>query len=258
MLTRARLVVLLIAIAAGGGAIWFSGQMQPPPIVQAPAPAIQTSEVLVAAKDIEPGQRIQAADVKWQAWPAGAAPAGTIARAGGGNAINEIQGAFVRTSILAGDPIRMDKLIRADGSGYMAALVKPGMRAISAEISPENGVGGFVLPNDRVDVLLTRAEKLSAGREMYVSETILYDVRVLAIDQLVGEKAGQKVAIGKLATFELTPPQAERLALARRLGTISMALRGLTDQSKGRPDGRDLNESVEIVRFGVATPTLPK
>jgi pilus assembly protein CpaB len=166
----------------------------------------------------------------------------------------------VRASILTGDPIRMDKLIRADGSGYMAALVQPGMRAISAEISPENGVGGFVLPNDRVDVLLTRVEKLGAGRETFVSETILHDVRVLAIDQVVGEKSGQKVVIGKLATFELTLQQAERLALARRLGTISMALRALSDQNRNRADGygRDLNESVEIVRFGIATPTLPK
>lgn len=261
MLTKARLIVLFIAIAAGAGAIWFSGQMGPPTVVEAPAPIIQTSEVLVAAKDLEPGHRLQPGDLKWQAWPADAIPAGTLTRTSNANAMSDVQGAFARSPFTAGDPIRQERLIKSDGSGYMAALVGPGLRAVATEISPENGVGGFVLPNDRVDLLLTRAEKGGQGRELHVTETILYDVRVLAIDQMVGDKGGQKVAIGKIATLELTPKQTERLALARRLGTISLALRGLSDQSKSSKDGRDLNElseTIDIVRFGVATPTPTK
>src|SRR5260370_42203316 len=111
------------------------------------------------------------------------------------------------------------KLIRADGSGYMAALIRPGMRAISADISPEPGVGGFILPNDHVDVILPRLEK-SNGEDAFHSETILTNVRVLAIDQTVEEENGQRVVIGKIATLRLAPPQAERLAVAARLGAV--------------------------------------
>jgi pilus assembly protein CpaB len=258
--TKARLVVLLIAVAAGVGAIWFSGQLAPA-TVQVPVAAAPTTEVLVAAKTLDPGQRLEGADLKWQPWPAEAVPAGSLARASNGNAMTRLEGAFVRSSILAGEPVREDKLIKAEGSGYMAAIIRPGMRAIATEISPETGVGGFVLPNDRVDVLLTRAEKGGQGKDIFVTETILYDVRVLAIDQAVGEKADQKVVLGKIATLELDPRQAERLALARRLGTLSLALRGLSDQSGGKMAGRDLierSETIDIVRFGVGMSTAIK
>jgi pilus assembly protein CpaB len=252
---KARLIVLLIAVSAGAVALWLAGRIEPQVVeVPASAPAVQTTDVLVAARALEPGQRLQAADLRWQAWPTAALPSDPIARSQRGNAIGELQGALVRSAIMAGDPIREDRLIKADGSGYMAALVAPGMRAVATEITPENGVGGFVLPNDRVDVILTRAEKLRSGGEIYVSETILSDVRVLAIDHLTGEKAGQRVAVGKIATLELSPGHAERLALARRLGTISLALRGLAEQ---RPAGgaSDTTPAINIVRFGVASPS---
>ena len=260
MLTKARVLVLLIAIAAGAGAIWFSGQMAPSPPTQAPVatPAIKTTDVLVASKSLEPGQRLQAADLKWQPWPANSIPSEFITRNSSGNAMTELLGAFVRSSIFAGEPVRPDRLIKSDGSGYMAAMIGPGMRAIATEISPESGVGGFVLPNDHVDVLLTRGEKANQGRETFVTETILFDVRVLAIDQAVGEKAGQKVAVGKIATLELDPKQAERLALARRLGTISLSLRGLSDQRKVAMDGGDWTvrpDTIDVVRFGVGIAT---
>jgi Flp pilus assembly protein CpaB len=114
----------------------------------------------------------------------------------------------------------------------MAAVLDKGMRAISTEISPETGAGGFILPNDRVDVILSKrdreAEK-SGAAESHISETILSNIRILAIDQTLGEKDGQKVVIGKTATLELTPRQSETLALSRQLGTLSLALRSLAD-----------------------------
>ena len=114
------------------------------------------------------------------------------------------------------------------------------MRAVSTEISPETGAGGFILPNDRVDVILTRrdreAEK-AAGVEVHTSETILRNMRVLAIDQTVEEKNGQRVVVGKTATLELAPRQAETLALSRQLGTLSLALRSLA--RRRRRDARD-------------------
>ena len=128
--------------------------------------------------------------------------------------------------------MREAKLIKADGSGFMAAILPSGMRAISTEISPETGAGGFILPNDRVDVILSRRDREAekqAGVDVHTSETILSNVRVLAIDQTVEEKNGQRVVVGKTATLELTPRQAETLALSRQLGTLSLALRSLAD-----------------------------
>jgi pilus assembly protein CpaB len=139
------------------------------------------------------------------------------------------------------------------------------MRALSTEISPENGAGGFILPNDRVDVILTRRER-EAGRsagEGQTSETILTNVRVLAIDQTVEEKNGQRVVVGKTATLELTPRQTETLALSRQLGTLSLALRSLIDANRPEEpvadDGkRNSRNEVNMVRFGVTTTTSSK
>src|SRR2546425_4214108 len=147
----------------------------------------------------------------------------------------------------------------------MAAILPTGMRAVSTEISPETGAGGFILPNDRVDVILSRRPKdadRKADAEPASSETILTNVRVLAIDQTVEEKNGQRVVVGKTATLEVSPRQAETLALSRQLGTLSLALRSLVDfNSKDGPapdDGGGRRGSVNIVRFGVTTPTTTK
>src|SRR5262249_54017965 len=149
------------------------------------------------------------------------------------------------------------KLIRANGAaGYMAAILPSGMRAVSTEISPETGAGGFILPNDRVDVILSRraATDTRNANAQPTSETILTNVKVLAIDQTVEEKGGQRVVVGKTATLELAPRQAESLAQARQQGTLSLALRSLLDASKTEevrteePIGRG---GINTVRFGV-------
>jgi pilus assembly protein CpaB len=115
----------------------------------------------------------------------------------------------------------------------MAAILPTGMRAASVEIAPERSVGGFILPNDHVDVILTRrdkeAEATNGGIEVQVSETILTNVRVLAIGKTVEEKSGQTNVDGTVATLEVTPQMVERLALAHQLGTISLSLRSLVD-----------------------------
>jgi pilus assembly protein CpaB len=176
--------------------------------------------------------------------------------------MGEIAGSIVRTPFASGEPIREDKLIKAGGSGYMAALLPAGKRAFSFEITPETGVGGFVLPNDRVDLLLTRVQKSSSGLEVYTSDIILTDIRVLAIDQNVEERNGQRVIVGKIATVELTPRQTETLGVARRLGSISLVLRALTaNNNTSAPaddDASGLGQSgpINIVRFGNSTVTF--
>jgi pilus assembly protein CpaB len=144
----------------------------------------------------------------------------------------------------------------------MAAILPSGMRAISTEISPESGAGGFILPNDRVDVILSKREK-SADRsnpgDTVNSEIILSNVRVLAIDQTIEEKNGQKVVVGKTATLELKPEQSERLAQARQSGSLSLALRSLADakmtETRTEEERGAKRDSINIVRYGVQTTT---
>ena len=148
----------------------------------------------------------------------------------------------------------------------MAAILPSGMRAVATEISAETGAGGFVLPNDRVDVILSRrdreAERLT-GIEFQVAETLLSDVKVLAIDQHVEDKNGRAM-VGRTATLELTPRQVETLAMGRLMGTLSLALRSVADSdpskraqraAPGRAGGA---KRLNIVRFGVTTTTIPK
>jgi pilus assembly protein CpaB len=142
----------------------------------------------------------------------------------------------------------------------MAAILPSGKRAISIGVSPETGASGFILPNDHVDVVLTRRDRQAekaTGTEVHVSETILSDIRVLAIDQTVEEKNGQKVVVGKTATLELTPRQVETIELSRQTGTLSLALRSISDVGKGAKVENDSGsgKSVNVVRFGVSTVT---
>jgi len=234
-MNTARVVVLAIAVSAGGIAAFLaSGSDRKPAKVAAPVPQMQTTDVLVAKNDIPLGQTVTAADMKWQSWPAATASASFIRKNERADAIKDMTGSIVRSPFIAGEPIRENKLVKANGSGFMAAILPSGMRAVSTTISPETGAGGFILPNDRVDVLLSRREKSNDGHggETVSSDVVLSDVRVLAIDQTIEEKNGQKVVVGKTATLELKPKQAETLARSRQSGTLSLALRSLVDANK--------------------------
>jgi pilus assembly protein CpaB len=262
----ARVVVLGIALAAGGLAAFlaggFGGSAPPPP--PPPAPQIATAEVLVAAKDVGIGAALTPDDLQWQTWPATAVNAAFISKKDHPDAIQQYVGGIVRVPMAAGEPVRDNKVIRGKWSGYLAAVLPSGMRAYSTEISAETGAGGFILPNDHVDVILSHrdreAEKVT-GVETHVSETILTDVRVLAIDQLIQERDGQHVVVGKTATLELTQRQAELLAVARQTGTLSLTLRSLVDANAKKP-AEDLTPArgnrLNTIRFGVSTSTLSK
>jgi len=258
----ARLIILGVAIAAGGVAAYLASGMRQPEPAAPPRPAVETVDVLVAKSDLAAGQVITERDIGWQVWPRDAANAGFIKKTERPNAASEFVGAIVRSALVAGEPIRESKVVIGKGAGFMAAILPRGMRAVAIDVSPNTGAGGFILPNDHVDVVLTRRDKMaekSTGIEKYVSETILRNVRVLAVDQTVGEKDGEKVVIGKTATIELTPPQAETLALARQIGTLSLALRSLLDSPASAPEGGDAKNDgrINTVRYGVSTQTVP-
>jgi pilus assembly protein CpaB len=227
-MNTARIVVLTIAVGAGGIAAYLASGSDPQAPAQ-PTVQLQTVDVLVAKNDIGLGQSVTADDVQWQMWPAATASNSFIRRNERPEGIKDVMGSIARAPIIAGEPIREPKLVKTNGSGFMAAVLPSGMRAVSTEISPETGAGGFILPNDRVDVILSKREKGTSGSDFVSSEVILGNIRVLAIDQAPREKDGQNSVVGKTATLELKPGQAEALARARQSGTISLALRSLVD-----------------------------
>jgi pilus assembly protein CpaB len=262
-MNTARIVVLAIALGAGSIAAYLASGSDPAPPGPAAPIAIElpTVDVLVAKGDIALGQPVGPEDVQWQVWPAATASSQFIRRSDRPDASTQIAGSIARAPFIAGEPIRDMKLVRANGSGFMAAILPSGMRAISTEISPETGAGGFILPNDRVDVILSRREKNPDARnsaDTVNSEIILDNIRVLAIDQTIEEKNGQKVVVGKTATLELKPEQSESLARARQSGTLSLALRSLAD-ANAAPEADDARstkrDSINVVRFGVSTTT---
>ena len=260
----ARVVVLTVAIAAGGVAAMLAGRSDKPPEVKPEAVQVETIDVLVAKGDIPMGQALAPGDVQWQTWPTSASSGNFIRKNERPQAVEDLSGWIARVPFIAGEPIREAKLVNAKGSGFMAAILPTGMRAVSTQISPETGAGGFILPNDRVDVILTRrdanADKTGAG-DSRTSETVLTNIRVLAIDQNIEEKGGQKVVVGKTATLELSPSQAETLVLSQQIGSLSLSLRSVTDASKSEvPDDSKSNKknTVNVVRFGVSTQQTPK
>ena len=242
----------------GIAAFLAASNKEPAPPPPPPQAALETVEVLVAKSDLSRGQVVAAGDIGWQSWPAAAANSSFIKKSEQPNAMDQFVGAIVRVGMVAGDPIRGPYVVMAKGSGFMAAVLPEGMRAAAVDIAPDTSAGGFILPDDRVDVLLTRRDKdaeKQTGVEKYVSDTILRNIRVLAIDQTIDEK--NKTVLGKTATLELTEPQAEMLSLSRQVGTVSLALRSIRD-SKTTAEGvgdtsRDESGAINTVRFGVST-----
>src|ERR1700738_2187382 len=155
-MNTARIVVLTIAVGAGGIAAYLvSGSDNNKPVAAEPVTQLQTVDVLVAKSDIGLGQSVKPEDVQWQAWAAPAASGRLRRQHGRPGDTTHLVGPIARSPFIIGEPMREQKLVRANGSGFMAAILPTGMRAVSTEISPETGAGGFILPNDRADVILS-------------------------------------------------------------------------------------------------------
>lgn len=253
------------------------------------------AKVLVAAKDLKPGQRLTDADLAWKDWPvdevnpafitdgsvpikapptteeakaAAATVAGkpevagavaTVARVA--NTINtsggkaEFFGSVVREPILAGEPIVPRKIVRAGDSGYLAAYLEPGMRAMAISVTVETAAGGFILPGDRVDVLLTQERPGVEGSkdDKHASSTVMQNLKVLAIDQSTRAGDDEQAVVGATATLEVGPADAEALALAKSEGNLSLVLRSYADTAG--PSGRvrapkPQSTSVRVYRGG--------
>lgn len=265
----AHLVVAGIAVGAGILAAMLAGSgnreppAPPPQVAEVQAPP--TSEVLVAVGNIPIGGTLNAGNMDWRRWPADAIGPYFIQRSARPQARDELSGSIVRAPLSVGEPLNPARIITGPRSGFMAAILPHGKRAFAVQMDkPDSGVAGFILPNDRVDVLLTKRDR-SGTQETFVTDTILSNIRVLAIDQNIQEREGEKVVTGKTATLELDPRQTETLALAKQLGEISLALRSLTDapSADSTADAIDLQQrggAVTVVRYGVTVqvPVLGK
>ena len=258
----ARIAVIGIAVLSGAGAFFLAGR-KPAPVqisVPTPAPVLPTEEILVMSKDTPMGSVIlKNADFKWQIWPKEAVSPTMLTRSRNQTAEADVDGSIVRSAFVAGEPVRKDKLIKGAGSGFLSAILPSGMRAMAINIdtSGANAAGGFILPNDRVDILRTYRDEAAGGgnrADAFATETVLTNVKVLAIAQTIQEDNGKKTLTGNTATLELDPRQVEAITLAQRTGTLSLALRSLTDHNKvsETPVAAPEESSLTIVRFGVS------
>ena len=182
---------------------------------------------MVAAGELVQGQALDEKSLRWQSWPKESVSAGFISREAKPDALTSFTGALVRSHFVAGEPIREEKIARG-AAGMLAAMLPPGKRAVAIRVSAESTAGGFILPNDRVDVIQNISSS-AEGSPRTQSRTLLRNVRVLAVDQKADETKGQLVVVGKTATLEVSPAEAEIIASAQAAGTLSLALRSIAD-----------------------------
>jgi pilus assembly protein CpaB len=237
-----RLIILLVAAGAAIAAVFLVRSAQQPSQAEAAiaAPAqpkeVPVKQILVAKLAIPIGKFIVADDLKWQDWPESAATGAFIDQKAEPEALEQMVGAVSRFDLVEGEPITKTKLVHPGDQSFMAAMLAPGMRAASIEISPETAAGGFILPNDRIDVIVTREIESNGGGSKSTqnvrSDIVLQNVKVLAIDGVYGPPAkdGQAaVLIGTRATLELSQQDATLLNTAKKAGELSFSLRSIAD-----------------------------
>lgn len=238
-MSRNRIIALGAASAAAIViAVFARGFLVAEPQPQAPQPVVQQEEkvdVLVLARDVKPGERITAGKLQWRPWPRSMLIAGMITQEDQPDALQTMGERRAKVAMVAGEPLLESKIAKVGDGGVLAALLPKGMRAIAVEVKVETGAGGFIMPNDRVDVLLTRTLPQEGGATLSFTDTVLENVRVLAIDQqYVADKTDQAAVTElKTATLEVTPKQAEVLARVQEEGDLSLALRSLAEMGEG-------------------------
>ncbi len=262
-MNKSRIIVLVVALVFAIGAAMMANKYlvagNKPKVRTVVKDKVERVEVLALARNVKMGQKVPADALKWLEWPKKLMVSGMISRTDEPDAMNKYADARARAPLFAGEPLYPSKVFVKGQGGFLSALLPKGMRAIAVRVSVETGAGGFIMPNDRVDVLLTRK---THGRT--ITDTVLSNVRILAIDQSyrIGED-GKEVADSsiKTATLELEPRQAEVLARAETMGQLTLALRSMADMGDSAlgDDGPRLSPryarknggTVRILRFGI-------
>lgn len=261
-----RILLLVVALVAGGLAAFLATrptEVAPPATTKTEVVEEARVKVLVASAPIGMGERLSSVNIEWQDWPAGAVVTDYITDQAMPDALTEMRGTVARFEIFEGDPIRQQKLVKSE-QGYLSAVLAQGKRGVSIGVNAEAASGGFIVPNDHVDVVLTRSG--SGGSR---AETILSNVRVLAINKRLGEvgssggkkteaeaqdPSAQTFSNEAIATLELDPAQAETVINAQQLGRLSLALRSIVDfgaLDQGSADQTRRNAAIRIIRYGV-------
>lgn len=229
---------------------------QPPPEPETVEIKAEMEDVLVAKHPLGLGQITEEQQLGWHAWPKDAVTGDFVTRSRQPDALSEYAGTIARAPVLKGEPITSSKLVKPGQGGVLASILSKGMRAISTRIKEETAAGNLILPNDRVDVILTRQVQNRLGAEEAVSETLFQNIRVLAMGQQIDSGGGKAVSdiSASTATLELNARQSEQLALANTMGELSLALRSIAD-SNPNGNGSDENESVSLREADVG-PTI--
>ncbi len=239
MRLRTLLLLFLAIVLAGGTAVlarsWLAAQ-RAAEIAEASPLALPTpaKSVLVARGGMQRGQILKPDDLIWQIWPEGALDKNYVLL--GTRTPESFAGSVVRNPIAAGEPVTDAKIVAPGNRGFLAAVLRPGMRAISVPVTITSGISGFIFPGDQVDLMITHQVPAKAGGtyEHKAAETVLHDVRVIAIDQRLETKAGEAL-VAHTATLEVTPKQTEMIALAGEIGKLSLSLRSLVSASAEAP-----------------------
>ncbi len=232
-----RLSVLLIAFLVAGGTAWFAknwiAQQQAARSAVATAPSRAAhAEILVAAVDLPAGMFVKEEHLRWQSWPSDDVPDSYLLM--GKREQAELIGAVVRQRIPAGQPLTDGGVVKPGDRGFLAAVLAPGTRAVSVPINATSGNSGLIFPGDRVDLILTQTlQAEDGGTTRRVSETVLENIRIIAMGVATDDaaKEGRNYEKAKTATLEVTPRQAESVALVTELGKLSLSLRSLASSA---------------------------
>lgn len=225
-----RLVLVAVALLLAGttafmAKTWIENERTAMRKAMAPKPTAN-KRVLVAKTRLATGQFVNPENVHWVAWPEGSISSAYFVE--GRRKLEDVVGSVVRNPVGVGEPLNVERVVSPDGRGFMAAVLQPGMRAVSVPVTLTTGISGFIFPGDRVDIILTHVyqQGQDGARDRRAGETVLTDVRVLAIDQKTDTKPGETL-VARTVTFEVTPKQSETLAVANDLGRLSLSLRSL-------------------------------
>jgi pilus assembly protein CpaB len=230
-MNKRAIVLIVAALVVTGTTVfmvrnWLASQRTPQVVVEE-SRYVGDVFVLVARQDLPTGQFLEEGVVTWQAWPDESIPDTYFIQKE--REPTDYFGAVIRRAISKGQPVTIGELAKPGDRGFLAAVLRPGYRAVAVPTNARTGVAGFVFPGDRVDVILSHTVVEKADKKATkhrVSETVLTNVRILAIDQKVDDQNSEP-KIAKTATVEVTPKQAELLAVVQQLGSLSLSLRSL-------------------------------
>ena len=250
-----RLIVLAVALVAAVVAAFLVRNLAQPTVVDGPTQTVERvvevevaqQKVLVAKTDLRVGTLLTPENFRWANWPDTTLNPAYYTQEIAPDAMEILTGSVVRSAMYADEPVMPQKIVQKGDTGFMAALLSQGKRAMTVEISPESASAGFILPDDRVDIILTQMIEFSGDEDLppvMVTKTILENARVLAIDQTFGDVDGIPTLTGSTATMELDQTQAELLARSARVGTLSLTLRSAADA--GFNDGQALANVVAL------------